>query len=220
MINKKHPQGGFMKPEHPQITHSPSYPEHDEQILVVKRTALFPDGKAWHGLKSTGLHEFMTTVTQEKEFHPRSIMETDPRYKQIIPYLVFTHAGKYFLMQRTGQASEQRLKNKYSLGIGGHMRREDFLSSDIMDWAQREFREEIDYKGTHIVKPLGLLNDDSNPVGEVHIGCVLLLEGDSPDISVKSELRSGQLVTIEECQPYYDMMETWSKMVLDALKTL
>ena len=208
-----------MKPE-TQTAERSSYLEHDEQILVVKRTALFPDGKAWHGLKRTGLHEFMTTITQEKEFHPRSIMETDPRYKQVIPYLVFTHGGKYFLMQRTAQASEQRLKNKYSLGIGGHMRREDFVTSDIMDWAQREFREEINYNGTHIVKPLGILNDDSNPVGEVHIGCVLLLEGDSSEISVKSELRSGGLVTLDECLPYYEMMEGWSKIVLDTLKIL
>ena len=27
-------------------------------------------------------------------------METDPTYKQIIPYLIFVHNNRYFLMQR------------------------------------------------------------------------------------------------------------------------
>lgn len=195
-----------------------SYTYHDEHILVVKRSALFTDTQAWHGIKNTETDPILTLISQQKEFHPRSLMETDPRYKQIIPYLVFTHAGKYFLMQRRDQASEQRLKNKYSLGIGGHMRQEDFLGTDIIDWAQREFKEEIDYKGSYTVKTLGILNDDSNPVGEVHLGCVLLLTGDSADISVRSELRNGYLATLEECEKQYSLMEGWSQIVLDFLK--
>ncbi len=201
-------------------TQSHSFIEHDEHILVVKRASLFPDGRSWQGLKREGWDEFVSIVTQNQEFQPRSIMETDPRYKQIIPYLVFTHDGNYFLMQRQAQASEQRLKNKYSLGIGGHMRREDFLSSDIMEWAQREFKEEIDYKSSYKVTPLGILNDDSNPVGEVHIGCVLLLEGDSSTITIKSELRSGELLSLAQCEPFYPLMEGWSQTVFNFLKTL
>ena len=33
-----------------------------------------------------------------------------------------------------------------------------------------------------------------DPVGEVHLGCVLLLTGNSSQISIKSELKSGQLL--------------------------
>lgn len=194
--------------------------EYDEHILVVKRTTLLPENTSWQGLKRTGLDDFLTTVIQEREFLPRSVMETDPRYKQVIPYLIFTHNGKYFLMQRQAKASEQRLKNKYSLGIGGHIRREDFTSNDLMAWARREFIEEIDYASSYIVKPLGIINDDSNPVGEVHIGCVLLLTGDSADIAVKSELKSGKLMSLEECETYYPMMEEWSQHVFKLLKTL
>src|SRR5690606_7557172 len=105
---------------------------------------------------------------------PRSLMEQDQRYKQIIPYLVFTHENKYFVMQRTSTTTEQRLKNKYSLGIGGHIRQEDMNGNSIFEWAEREFHEEVSYHGNLEIIPLGVLNDDTNDVGKVHIGFVFL----------------------------------------------
>jgi predicted NUDIX family phosphoesterase len=196
----------------------PTVSHHDEHILVVKRDTLFPDG-AWQGLRAVTFEEYIPLIEQHKEFLPRSVMETDPKYKQIIPYLIFTHKDKYFLMQRQAKASEQRLKNKYSLGIGGHIREEDITSKSIIEWAQREFEEEVSYQGSYNVRPLGILNDDSNPVGQVHVGFVLLLEGNSPAIKVKSELKSGELLSFKECDSYYENMETWSQMVLDFLRT-
>ena len=145
-------------------------------------------------------------------------METNPLYKQIIPYLIFKHEDRYFLMQRKAKASEQRLKNKYTLGIGGHIRQEDMTSNDIFAWARREFDEEVSYSGSLTITPLGLLNDDSNEVGKVHIGLVLLVEGNSAEITVKSELEGGQLLTLEECEVHYDAMETWSQLIFDYLK--
>jgi predicted NUDIX family phosphoesterase len=64
---------------------------------------------------------------------------------------------------------------------------------------------------------LGVLNDDSNEVGKVHIGLVLLLEGNSPAIRVKSELKSGILLTHQECTAYYDSMENWTQIVFKYL---
>ena len=190
-----------------------------ENILVVKRTSLFKD-TAFNGLRAdTGTNSFLNIINEQKEFLPRAHMEEDPTYKQIIPYLVFTHKNKYFLMQRTATSSEQRLKNKYSLGIGGHMRQEDMHEGNtIFDWAKREFNEEISYQSQITIHPLGILNDDSNEVGKVHLGLVLLLEGDSPNIAVKSELKSGQLVTLDECANIYSHMETWSQIIFNYLK--
>ena len=190
---------------------------HDEQILVVKRTHLFPDGP-WHGLQDVDMQEYLHIVKMYQEFQPRSVMETDSSYKQIIPYLVFHHDGFYFLMERQAKASEQRLKSKLTLGIGGHIRKEDVEeSAGIFDWARREFHEEINYAGQFKIKPLGILNDDSNAVGQVHIGFVFLLEGDSADISVKSELKGGTLTSFEECIAVKDRMESWSRIVLEQL---
>lgn len=190
---------------------------HDEAILVIKRTDIFAHHPAWHGLQQEPLKDVMHMITSKKEFLPRSVMETDPQYKQIIPYLIFNHADHYFLMQRQAKASEQRLKNKFTLGIGGHIRQEDMNTDSIFDWATREFHEEVSYNGSIEIQTLGVLNDDSNAVGQVHLGLVLLLKGDSPYISVKSELKSGDMVSLEKIGDYYERLEGWSQMVYDLL---
>lgn len=190
---------------------------HAEEILVVKRTTLFPH-TAWQGIKTIDFSTLLPIIARNQEFHPRFLMEADPTYKQIIPYLIFTYAGRYFLMQRHHKASEARLQSKLSLGIGGHIRKEDMTNtSNIFEWAAREFHEEVDYAGTLEIEPIGILNDDSNDVGKVHVGFVLLLHGDSPQISIRSELQSGELVSLAECVEKKDRMETWSQMVLEWL---
>ena len=201
-------------------TPSLTQPKLDELILVVKRSHFFPSEKdAWHGLKKMEMESSLTLIQKNKEFLPRSAMELDPNYKQIIPYLIFHHEGRYFLMQRQVKASETRLQNKYTLGIGGHIRQEDLREgATIFDWARREFHEEVSYDGNLIIEPLGVLNDDSNDVGKVHIGFVFLLTGDSGNISVKSELKSGHLVPLSECMEYMSSLETWSQIALQYLK--
>lgn len=189
----------------------------DEMILVVKREKLFAQ-EAWQGLRNINPEEYIGLINREKEFLPRSLMELDPVYKQIIPYLIFTHDNKYFLMQRRAESTEQRLKNKYSLGIGGHIRQEDITGKTLFDWAAREFEEEVNFNGNYKIEALGILNDDSNPVGQVHVGFVFLLHGNSPDMSVKSELKNGNLYSLEECAQYYSQMETWTQIVYDYLK--
>jgi len=191
---------------------------HDEQILVVPRKAIFQE-EAWQGLHIPEDTSFIEHVLAHKTFQPREMMEYDPQYKQIIPYLVFHHAGKLFLMQRSADAREQRLQNRYSIGIGGHVRQEDMQTDNIVDWAHREFHEEVAYDGAIQPTFLGILNDDSNEVGKVHAAFVYLLHGDSANISIKSEMKSGTLVSLQGCLAYQDRMESWSQIVLDALQT-
>ncbi len=189
----------------------------DEMILVVKRDDIFALHEPFNGLEREPVEDMVEAIESKKEFLPRSIMEQDPAYKQIIPYLVFNYADRFFLMQRKAKASEQRLKEKFTLGIGGHIREQDMQSSSIFSWAFREFHEEVNFTGCASFETMGVLNDDSNDVGKVHLGLVLLIEGESPNITVKSELESGQMLTLEEMEPYYDRMETWTQMVYDYL---
>jgi predicted NUDIX family phosphoesterase len=197
---------------------SSTFAPQEEHILVVKRKTIFRDEPAWTGLHKGDLARYASLIQANQEFLPRTAMEQDPAYKQIIPYLIFSHNNRYFLMQRRAEATEQRLKNKYSLGIGGHIRQEDITTGSLVDWARREFHEEVDYHGSLVIEPLGILNDDSNDVGKVHLGFVFLLRGDTSAIAVKSELKSGQLVTYEEGMQYREHMESWSQMVFDTLR--
>ncbi len=191
----------------------------DEHILVVRRSVLFPN-ESWQGIKKVDFDHYIHIIGHQKEFYPRTIMEHNPIYKQIIPYLIFEHNNKFFLMQRKANASEVRLQNKYSLGIGGHIRKEDLDTTGvnpIFDWAKREFHEEIEYNGSLEIEPLGILNDDSNDVGKVHLGFVFLLHGNSDQISIKSELKSGLLVPLSACLPFKNAMESWSQFALEYL---
>ena len=54
-------------------------------------------------------------------------------------------------------------------------------------------------------------------MGKVHIGFAFLLIGDSPEISVKSELKSGELVSYDDCIKMKNDMESWSQFVVDVL---
>lgn len=189
----------------------------DEQILVVKRSELFAKQAVWSGLKQVPFDAYLDIVQQKKEFLPRGEMELNPEYKQIIPYMIFHHDGRYFLMQRAAKATETRLQSKFSLGIGGHVRQEDLVDGSLFSWARREFHEEVEYADTFEIEPLGILNDDSNPVGQVHIGFVLLIHGITDAIKIKSELQNGQLVTLAEGKEYFNRMETWSQIVFEFL---
>lgn len=193
--------------------------DNSEQILVVKRKKLFSDDHvSWNGLNKQAIKNCLQVITTHQEFHSRDHMEYNLNYKQIIPYMIFKYCNRYFLMQRSSNASEKRMQSKYSLGIGGHVRKEDLdQGPDIFDWAKREFYEEISYKGNLKIKPLGVLNDDSTEVGKVHLGLALLLEGDSDTIAIKSEFQSGILVTFDTLLARLDQMEEWSKMIVKTL---
>lgn len=187
----------------------------DEQILVVSREIVIP--QPWQGINTEGVEEFEKLVRENGSFRRRADCEEDSSWKQIIPYMVFRHQDKYFLMQRTNQGLEARLHNLYSLGIGGHINKEDLVGETIMDWARREFEEEVDYPGNFTATPVGLLNDDTNLVGEVHLGYVLLLEGDSEQIKIRDEHQSGQLISLYEMRLLTPQMETWSSILWDHL---
>jgi len=191
-----------------------------EHILVVPRSAIIDEAVPHYGLKVGSCDTYLERIRYNQQFLPRFLMETDPLYKQIIPYLVFKYQNLYFVMQRKKTASESRLQSKFTLGIGGHIRQEDMDHNSMIEWARREFYEEVYYNGTFVVEPVGLINDDTDLVGQVHLGFLFILHADSADIAVKSELQSGQLMTLAACSALKDKMESWSAFVVEYLEAL
>ena len=189
-----------------------------EEILVIRRDILFKNDPAWHGLKQVDMTYYGNLIATHKEIMPRGLAENDVTYKQIIPYIVFTYNDTYFLMQRGAKPTEARLADKYSLGIGGHLRKEDITSSNVIEWGQREFEEEVTYNGNVSYEILGIINDDSYDAGKVHMGIVLCARGDNEDISIKSELVMGTLVNLETCVAHFSKLETWSQHVVTFLQ--
>lgn len=189
-----------------------------EQILVVKRDTMFKNQEAWHGISLDNLNNTLSIIAEHQESMARNLAELDQSYKQIISYMIFTFDSKIFVMQRKNQASEQKLANKLSIGIGGHMTQQDIQGETLFDWLHREFDEEVSYTGNLAMHTLGILNDDTNEVGQRHIAIVVLLKGDNGDISLNGdEHKSGQLLSMEECFEKFENFENWSKLVLQAL---
>jgi predicted NUDIX family phosphoesterase len=52
----------------------------------------------------------------------------------------------------------------------------------------------------------------------VHLGVVFLVDGDSPNISIReTDKLAGELLTLAEMRMYYLAMESWSQIVYDRL---
>ena len=198
----------------------------EERVMVVSRSDMFSLG-IWHGLKTEDVNKYINIISKKHRFIPRSEAENNPSWQQIIPYLIFENSGKYFVMQRRGDHSDKRLANKFSIGIGGHINLKDVKGSkgdkgvkgvSIMHWASREFEEEVDYAGKYKAEILGLINDDTNDVGLVHVGLVIKILGESNNISIRDEHKLGNLESLPNVGLHYRHMETWSQIVYDFLK--
>ncbi len=189
-----------------------------EHVLVIRREDVFPDG-AWHGFVDEGLERIKQVIREGSFFMPRSDVEEDPSYQQIIPYVVFRHRDRYFLTRRLKASSEKRLRQQYSLGIGGHINPGDLEGGDpVYDGLRREFQEEVVYDGSFEATLLGLINDESSPVSKVHLAVVFLLDGDRDAIAIReTDKLSGELLTLDEMRIFYLSMESWSQMVYDRL---
>lgn len=188
-----------------------------EQILVVPRAQLMPEPV--DGFATRDVAAYLDRVRAHGVFRPRHEIEQDPSMKQIIPYLIVRHRERIFLFQRTSAGSEARLHGKYSIGVGGHINRGDVEGATDLVAAglRRELDEELLLAGPWRARLVGVLNDDTNPVGQVHFGLVHVVEVDSPEIAVReSDTLRGRLAQPDDVRGLYEQMETWSQLILDA----
>lgn len=190
-----------------------------EDVLVVPRSALF-GGKEWVGFRDRDLDDLLVSVRQHYRFRPRKEVEEDPAEPQIIPYVVFRHQDRYFLTHRLRRSSERRLRHLYSLGVGGHINPEDVAgAADPIDAGlRREWEEEVVYSGGFDYRLIGAINDQTTPVGRVHVGLIFLVEGSRPEISIREvDKLAGTLLTLDAMRSYYLDMESWSQLIFDYL---
>ena len=190
-----------------------------EQVLVVRREDIFPDG-AWHGFVTDDLERHQRVIRESHFFKPRAEVENDSSFQQVIPYVVCRHGDRYLLTHRLRASSEKRLRKQYSLGVGGHINPGDLQGGDpIIDGLKREWAEEVIYDGSFEAKLLGLLNEESSPVSKVHLGVVFLVEGDSPNIQIRETNKlAGDLLTLDEMRIHFLEMESWSQLVYERLR--
>ena len=195
-----------------------------EQVLVVPRE-IFEAVGAFHGVKLNPedyLNAFLKPGVAR--YMDRDVAEESPQFKQIIAYAIFRHRGRILAYARTPKGGETRLHNKMSLGIGGHINPVDGLTDSVSTYLagmEREIREEITFSGAASQRLYAVINDDTNEVGQVHLGIVHLFELDNEEVSPNEKaLAELGFHTLEELAgPLYERLETWSAICVDALKT-
>jgi predicted NUDIX family phosphoesterase len=186
----------------------------DEQVLVVPRAALVP-GEGWLGVRPGDLAQELEVVAREGRFMRRGDAEEDPSFKQVIPYLVLRDGGRWFLMRRTRAGGDARLHDLWSIGVGGHLNPGD---GDVAGGLAREWAEEVEADFTPEYRPVGLLNDDTTPVGAVHVGFVYVADAAGRPVAIReTEKLTGAFSTGEEVEAVRDRLETWSRLAFDAL---
>jgi len=197
----------------------------EQQVLVIRREVLEQIGM-FQGL-TFDVERYVRRlfVPGVPCFVPRSEAEADPACKQIIPYVIMSHGGKYLSYVRGRRAGEQRLVGNRSIGIGGHINPGDdmpLFSSDFreayLSAVAREVAEEVSVEGNYTDQVVAFLNDDSNEVGQVHLGIVHLWMLDAPKVARREQMITQMaFMTPAELQEVRDALETWSRLCVDNL---
>jgi predicted NUDIX family phosphoesterase len=200
----------------------------DEQVLVVERRIVEQEGMFQGLMFDTQRYLDRLFAAGVPRFMRRSQAENDPSYKQIIPYVIMTHGGKYLTYVRGRRAGETRLVGNRSIGIGGHINPGDDLPlfnanfyGTYIAAIEREVAEEVAVEAGHTDHVVALLNDDSNAVGQVHLGIVHCWTLEAPNV-IRREQMITQLAFLSpaELQAVRDSMETWSQLCLDGLEEI
>lgn len=192
----------------------------EEHVLTVP-TPLFHGLGHFQGFSDRVDHYVPTLLAAEHAvFLPRSAAEDDPTHKQLIPYVVFRSGDRLFAYTRGKGQGEKRLHAKMSIGVGGHIAREDATpsASPYETGMARELAEEVRIDSAFVSRCIGLINDDDTPVGQVHLGIVHLYELAEPQITpLEDGFHDAGFFPIAELLANFDRFETWSQIALKAL---
>ena len=195
------------------------------EVMVVKNADLFSDVERESKVYSTQDSDFETKILNNFEFMVRGEAEENTSYKQPITYaIVLNENDDIFVYTRWGKdsaAGDVRLHEKLSIWVGWHLEREDEdVENPLRDCLARELEEEINLKEENITEifPIWYINDDRNPVWEVHIGVSYIIKTQNFNpLMEDGELESWEFVTYSTLKDMiasgdYDV-ETWTGLL-------
>jgi len=195
----------------------------EEHVLVIPESRVLEFGM-FSGFRPFCPDVFQLLLNPEfMQFRPRSSVEEDPSFKQLIPYAILEAevAGQTSVFQYTrgkGQG-EARLHAKRSIGIGGHISREDADGDDLYRSGMlRELSEEMLVNSEYEEELVGFIFDDTSPVGRVHLGVVHRLKLSTPDAQAREiDLVESGFEPVGQLKQSLERFETWSQLCLENL---
>ena len=166
--------------------------------------------------------EALEWIVKNGLFRKRGELEENPFFKQVIPYAVISNNESFFLFKRTSGQTEIRLHNKFSLGVGGHMnpgKSEESNERYLINELKRELFEEVKLLNGCLIEDIefiGFINDDTIPVGRVHIGLLYNIHVSNKNVIVnETDRMTADWIDKPDLTEFYQGMETWSKIIFD-----
>ena len=181
-----------------------------KEALVVDRSVLFAEGD-FLGFMPADQRDFSSTILENHKYHKRGDdLENDDSLQQVIPYVWIVNPVEktVFAYRRAPDENytEERLRDKWSCGLGGHVDRED-SGNPIQSAMMRELREEVkidEYPDPRVVGYLNLNHD----VHAVHFGVVAIAETTLPVEKGDDEMAEGRFFSIRELEQLFANPDT------------
>jgi predicted NUDIX family phosphoesterase len=201
----------------------------DERVLVIPSIFAGEVRKGFCTLENSRKLAAELIKSDQLRFMPRSEVEDDPKFLQLIPYVILYYynpkpvvgnAFRVFTYCRGRAGGESRLTDKRSLGVGGHINDSDAISPQdaFKAGVWREIKEEVAC-GFEIVGSLhGTIYDDSDSVGRVHLGIVISFRLTGSTIITKDKsIVDPMLCSIDSLTANAAKFENWSRLIIDRL---
>ena len=195
----------------------------DEEVLVIPVQLLDQLGP-FSGFQPN-VDRYLSSILdrENQSFRPRSLVETDPSFKQLIPYIILECSDatgtKLFQYTRGKGQGEKRLHAHRSIGIGGHISVEDAKGDDwYRNGMQRELDEEVCIECNGQNRIVGLIYDDSTEVGRVHLGIVHIMQLKSCKVQTREDhLEDAGFEPVETIKAELERLENWSQLCMKHL---
>lgn len=211
---------------------------HPMAILGVRNDFLTGELNFKQGVNHMSVEELSELSTKSLIIGCREQLEGNTTYRQILPYIIFVRSNprtakpEYFAYQRGKGIGEDRLLGNVSIGVGGHVDLADVVHSEsvinlnatVGVASAREIKEEVVFTGG-VERELemfsaGMLIDDTNSVGQVHLGVLLVVTlPDSMDmVCAEKELDTLGFMSADELLAM-DNLENWTRIALEHFVT-
>ena len=122
----------------------------DEMIYAIEVDELFSGVNKFNKFIEMDTN-ILANIEEYTKIMKRGECENDPTIKHLIPYIFLTTPGNtVFVTRRTSKQTEERLHNKASIGVGGHV---------------GEFSDSVDIYSNVLFGAIRELNEELNGVG-------------------------------------------------------
>jgi predicted NUDIX family phosphoesterase/dephospho-CoA kinase len=160
------------------------------ELVLTFEASLLEEIKRFQGVNTDwrSFHKLLVDSPARCRYMPRLDAETSEGWKQVLTYVMVTRRDEVLAFQRGAyNRTEEYLRGAVCVGFGGHVNERDsglFDPLGALENARRELKEELhlphedrvrleEGKGLEFV---GVLNDDSSPVGQKHFAFLFRYE--------------------------------------------